>query len=509
MSDERAAEASYPLNTGLLREALGQIFPKRRVVVHRLILLIVLSSSVITLVATSLQLYFSYRGDVDRLYSVLGQVEQALLPSLSTAVWTFDGLQIQSQIDGWQKLRDVEFLKVSSGQDVWTAGAVATTNVITRDLEITRMVGGKMNVIGRVEITASLDKAVERVMGTALFIFASNGVKTLIMSLVILLIYHMLVTRHIFRMSRYIKGFSPERKFESLALDRPGFATRDADEIDDFARDISSMCFRLHNEFQAAERAVSQFRDYVEAASDWFWEVDANGNVSLISEGFGDMSGEENDDVLGKSLTELRWLGARTIQGRVATGRNGEPVPFHNLIDWRTFGDGQRHCIRSSGVPIFGPGGEFRGYRCVSVDITHEMMQRKELVARRKQFMESMHAMPHAIAWFDERDLLSYHNELFEQMQQRLLDRRVQGLSYMNFLGFSLAAGAFPDAKGREQTWMADRLDKHNQPGAPEILRIGQDGDTFMVFQEYRTPNGGTLLIIRDVVDEAGPDQPA
>lgn len=479
------------------------LFNTRRVMVYRLMFLIVLTSSVITLVATSLQLLLAYRDDVNRLHMIMEQIEIALLPSLSDAIWTYNGVQVQTQIDGWVQTRDIEFLQVTSEHETWTVGKVTSDNVITHGMDIVHTALDQPLKVGRIEIVANLDHAVQRVLDTAVFILVSNGIKTLMVSTVIVLIFQMLVSRHIFRMSDYVQKFSTDDDFVGLELQRSRFEQARRDELDDFAQDISDMCLRLHKDFSAVEKSASQYRDYADAAADWFWETDADGRVTFVSERYLELSSKRFAEVAGKTVAQLRWLGRQGATGRIATGRSGDPVPFHNLIDWRNFGPGVRRCVRSSGVPVFDADGNFAGYRCVSVDVTEEMMKRKDLTMRRKEFMESMQNMPYAVAWFDEHDRLSFQNKLFEMLQERMLGRTVQSVTFENLIRYSLTAGLIPDAKGLEEEWVAQRLRQHKMPGAAEKFRLGRGGGELFRAQEFRTPNGGTLLILQSIGDRA------
>ncbi|WP_295463467.1 diguanylate cyclase [uncultured Pseudomonas sp.] len=68
-------------------------------------------------------------------------------------------------------------------------------------------------------------------------------------------------------------------------------------------------------------RSERRFRDLAEAASDWLWEVDTEGRISYLSEGFARVTGNTPHSWLGRSLAELfspetttlaAWLAAST-----------------------------------------------------------------------------------------------------------------------------------------------------------------------------------------------------
>ena len=61
----------------------------------------------------------------------------------------------------------------------------------------------------------------------------------------------------------------------------------------------------LQHSYQALAASEERFRDVTAAASDWFWEVDAQLRLSYLSERFSQISGHRAADWLGRPLGEL------------------------------------------------------------------------------------------------------------------------------------------------------------------------------------------------------------
>jgi PAS domain S-box-containing protein len=135
--------------------------------------------------------------------------------------------------------------------------------------------------------------------------------------------------------------------------------------------DIASMA-RVFNSMMAAlwERE-QRFRGLTALSSDWYWEQDAHGCFTFISDGFREISGIEPASLLGQSITvvAISYKDWQQYHACIETRQ-----PFFDL-EWEyTHPDGQMRYGFNSGEPVWSQTGEFIGYRCVGRDDT----QRKQ-----------------------------------------------------------------------------------------------------------------------------------
>ncbi len=136
---------------------------------------------------------------------------------------------------------------------------------------------------------------------------------------------------------------------------------------------------------QAAEASLrdseERYRSLVETSYDWLWEVDAEGRYTYASPRVYDLLGYAPDAVLGK--TPFDFMPAAEAQ-RVAAGFReiaSKRESFSGLENINQHKDGREVVLESSGAPVLGPDGEFRGYRGMDRDIT----ERKRLEAQLRQ----------------------------------------------------------------------------------------------------------------------------
>lgn len=122
----------------------------------------------------------------------------------------------------------------------------------------------------------------------------------------------------------------------------------------------------------ALRQAVAKFSTLASCSGEWFWEADAAGHLTYLSDRFRAAVGQPVETVLGKELAELAdpELSASAlaeIGGALAAAR-----PFRN-IEWAVRQpDGVIRWIRTSGMPHLNESGDVVGYRGTSSDITAE-----------------------------------------------------------------------------------------------------------------------------------------
>jgi diguanylate cyclase (GGDEF)-like protein len=215
---------------------LGAFARHRLGVAPRLLALILLFSSVVTLLSTGLQLYLDYRRELTTIESRLDEVERSYLSSLAGSLWNLDIGQLRLQLEGILRLPDMQALEVRevstavSRPLVVTVGKRQSLGVVVREAPITRSDGGPPQVIGTFHAEATLSGIYRRLADTAAFILVTQGIKTFLVSLFILYIVHRLITRHLFSIADFADDFDVREPARALRLRRR--KPRRSDELD-------------------------------------------------------------------------------------------------------------------------------------------------------------------------------------------------------------------------------------------------------------------------------------
>lgn len=187
---------------------------------RRLIVWIVLFSSTITLALTLIQLFRDYRLDVATIEENLHQIESVHLPTIAESLWATDQSRLQLQLEGIVRLRDMHFVELREGDFVWaSAGSRETANEIRRETIVRYTVDGREQILGTLTAVATLDGVYARLFDKAFTILLSNAVKTFLVALFILLLFHWLVTRHLQRIGNWLSRQDADNP-PPLALDK-------------------------------------------------------------------------------------------------------------------------------------------------------------------------------------------------------------------------------------------------------------------------------------------------
>lgn len=131
---------------------------------------------------------------------------------------------------------------------------------------------------------------------------------------------------------------------------------------------------------------VRRFRDFAEADTDWFWEMDENLRFSFLSERFQDAAGVDPAELIGRDRRQLLAINDSVVDD-LTTDEDWEAhikmleshKPFQDFRHSRPDKNGRRIYLSISGKPVFGPDGSFRGYRGTGSNITDQVRTEKAL----------------------------------------------------------------------------------------------------------------------------------
>lgn len=171
---------------------------------------------------------------------------------------------------------------------------------------------------------------------------------------------------------------------------------------------------------EALRRSEQRFRQVVDNAQEWIWEVDAAGLYTYVSPVVEKLLGYKPDEMLGKmhfydlyDPQERDRLKAKAFEvfNRKDTFREFENKNLHK--------NGQALWLSKSGVPILDENGDLAGYRGVDVDITerrriHEVLNRKQ-----KNLEAIFDAAPVGMLLMDESIRVRRANDAIRQLAGR------------------------------------------------------------------------------------------
>lgn len=216
---------------------------------RRVLIYILLCSSILSIASTGIQLYVAFQKDIHRLNQQFDNIESSYIQSISTSLWDFNEPLVQQQIQGIVKLPDIRFVKITTGfGKVYEQG---DADVVAKKVVEYPIFYGE-NDIGVIAISANYDDIYQQLWQQAGFIVTSEFIKTFIVALFIMFIVHWVITRHIYHITTYSQKVKTENLNEPLVLNN---RSERKDELDELAEAINNMRLALKNDIVKLEEA--------------------------------------------------------------------------------------------------------------------------------------------------------------------------------------------------------------------------------------------------------------
>ena len=237
------------------------------------------------------------------------------------------------------------------------------------------------------------------------------------------------------------------------------------------------------------EATEQRWRDFADAASDWFWETDAAGRYVWFSN-----SGRAVDWLYGKTREDIGVPVANPADWQQLQTLTAQCKPFRNMEFLRHGPDG--FCwIRSSGVPVFDTDGQFQGYRGTGTDITQTKQAQITAQQTQQQLLTAIEAMPDMFAMYDADERLVLFNSRFQTAYHPV--EVYQGQAYREVLRALLQQQLLFEAVGREARWYRQRLRRFRT--AEPIFEAQYGADLWLEIRQQRMPDGGLVVIGTDI----------
>ena len=108
-------------------------------------------------------------------------------------------------------------------------------------------------------------------------------------------------------------------------------------------------------------------------------------------------------------------------------------------------------------------------------------------------------ALPEGVVFLDQEGRYILWNQRYAEIYHRSADLFEPGRRLAETLAIGVARGDYPDAFGREQEWIAERLAKLANPGERHEQKLS-DG-RWILIEERRTSDGGLIVLRVDITE--------
>jgi len=199
----------------------------------RLLIGVLVLSTVIALLGTGLQLYLDYRRDLGDVSDRIASVRLSHQESLTTSLWKLDNQQLATEMDNAVHLKDIIGVKIyADGQVAYQAGRPPASDeqFISQRFPLIYNDGRNKADLGELEIVASLSGIQQRLIDRLLVILATQSLNIFLVSAFILLFVQALISRHLLQIAEKAKQIHQGHADEFVSLDRP--KNKSPDELD-------------------------------------------------------------------------------------------------------------------------------------------------------------------------------------------------------------------------------------------------------------------------------------
>lgn len=225
----------------------------------RLLSYILLCSTMLAIVITLIQLFYDYHQDVKKIEASIEQIESSFLQPMASSLWNLDEEQITIQVAGIMNLSDMQYVLVHEVLNNEMLPMIEQ-GVMQDEFDISRtfVLTYEDKVVGNLFVAASLDQVYDRLIEKSLLILIGQTIKTMVVSIGILLIIYYMVIRHINKIALYTRDIKLDSHNKDLVLE--GRISRTSNELDELVFLLNKMQRRIVDALRDKEIAIEQLQ---------------------------------------------------------------------------------------------------------------------------------------------------------------------------------------------------------------------------------------------------------
>lgn len=232
-----------------------------------------------------------------------------------------------------------------------------------------------------------------------------------------------------------------------------------------------------------------RFRDVVEAAGEYIWEVDTEFRYTYVSDQVTDVSGYAVEELLGRTMLDMvAKPDIRRAQNAVAEAMLAG-TGFSNLIFQSLHKDGHTIWERVNALPIRDAHGSVIGFRGTGLDITLQKVAEDNLAAAKERISGILESIQDRFYSLDKNRKFTYANgsaaEGYGLDADQLLGKNIKEMHPEEY--WSLLWDSF------------DHVQKTGEPSDLEMYH--PPSDTWLEFRVYPGQNGGISVFYQDITE--------
>ncbi|MFK7942906.1 MAG: response regulator [Paracoccaceae bacterium] len=316
-----------------------------------------LCNAVLSVLATAAQLYVSYGRQEAALRAIPKEVEVGFGGSLSDALWAFNFNQVELLLKGILSQASVEAVTLTTPEGrSWSFETGSAAQVDPAEISLKRLgTNGGPRELGVLTLGLSTDRIWSNIYAQVFTVFLSNLAKTALASLVILLAFRHLISRHLRAIATYVSAIDWMGRAPPLDLHRGQAGAED--DIEAIETAINQARETITNAVEQRDNTERQLRAVLDASSSGVIGLRANGDVAIINPAARKIVDEAETPVPFAWPGEIRFLDHvdlhphDTLDDPIQRSLSGETLRGEISMMTRGISGGRRY-VRVSSAPV-------------------------------------------------------------------------------------------------------------------------------------------------------------
>jgi len=377
---------------------LGILGLKSRVT-RQLLVWAMIVGGVASLLVSAGEAYLSYQERLEHIEAHLKSIGNYTVPPLVKSLWAFDREQVELQIAGFSKMRDISAVRLQQkdGEELRAGSNSLSDEVFESSFPLIQVEDDKSHDLGTLTLITDLREDRARMMRNVVLSFAGNTLVILLIVIVAVLIYHNVLRRRLMVLADELHNITPADLLKAQpASTQPATAVRD--EFDELADSIISLkatggqALRDIEEKNAALRrlmdSLDESRSLLQSIIDTapirvFWK-DRQLRYLGCNPAFARDAGKQMpQELIGLDDFMMGWAAQadlyRSDDRKVIASGTGKL----NFEEPQSTPDGKTIWLRTSKVPLRNLAGEIIGILGLYDDITESKNNIQELERHR------------------------------------------------------------------------------------------------------------------------------
>ena len=238
------------------------------------------------------------------------------------------------------------------------------------------------------------------------------------------------------------------------------------------------------------ELMLKGFQDHSPSA---FAVRDLEGRFVIVNRTYEKMFNVTNEEIRGKTPSDIfpREFADNLHDYDQTVIETEEPL----IHEHPAYVDNDHITLFTVRFPIRNAMGEVTGVVAMATDIS----ERKRAEEASRRLTAAIEPLGESVAIYGADDRLVFWNEAYRKHHVGELEKLLKpGLKLEDLVRARAYSGEAPEAIGREEAYIAERMERHRNPGQ-QFETPRKDG--WFIYRESPTPDGGTIIIITDITE--------